>query len=162
MPKIKDNDKKNNKITDNNKSPIRLTHKEIIINNIDNILLLISNDVSYLEISKQLGVAKTILVDTLNLEEYKAKKRTALECAADIRVEKARQYLLDIKADDTNATVKRQCSLWQHELYIAKIKCPEKYELNYKGGSISEQIATIIPQLVLKQVEPVKNDKKNK
>lgn len=155
MPKINNN-------KDNNKTPIKLTHKEIIINNIDNILLLISNDVSYIEISKQLGVAKTILVDTLNLEEYKARKRTALECAADIRVEKAKQHLLDIKADDTNATVSRNRSLWQHELHIAKVKCPEKYELNFRGGSISEQITTIIPQLVLKQVEPVKNDKKNK
>jgi hypothetical protein len=134
MPKAKDN-KDNIEIK-------RLTHRDIIIENIENVLLLISNNVCYVDIAKQLGVAKTALVDTLNLEDYRARKRTALECAADMRVEKAEQYLQSIRADDTNATVKKKIHLYHHEIYIAKVKCPEKYELNYKNNRLLENNET--------------------
>lgn len=126
----------NNNNINNNIEIKKLTNKDIIEQNIDNIFLLISNNISYAAIARQLNISRSVLVEVLNSPDYRARKAIALECAADIRIKKAEKYLLDIKADDTHATVKKKIHLYAHEVYIAKVKCPQKYDLNYKKDNV--------------------------
>lgn len=130
--------KKDNKDAQDNVHIKKLTAADIIEQNIEKIFNLISNNISYSAIAKQLGISKPSLVAVLNSDDLRARKAIALECAADIRIKKAEKYLLDIKADDTHATVKKLTHLYAHEVYIAKIKCPQKYDLNYHKKDAGE------------------------
>ena len=111
---------------------IKKTQKQICIENIDEILKLISENNSYKEIAKKFGVDQSDLCDVVNLEQYRARKEIALEIASDTQVENARTHLESIKADDTNASVRKKSELSQFELYLAKVKCRKKYDLNYR------------------------------
>lgn len=131
---------------------IKKTQKEICIENIDEILKLISENFSYKEIARKFGVDQSDLCVVVNSEQYRARKDIALEIASDKQVDIARNHLESIEAGDTNATVRKKSELSQFELYLAKVKCRKKYDLNYREEKQELNNNIITPQLTLKVV----------
>ena len=131
---------------------IKKTQKQICIDNIDEILKLISENNSYKIIAKKFGVDQSDLCEVVNNEQYRARKEIALEIASDTQVEIARNHLESIEADDTNASVRKKSELSQFELYLAKVKNRKKYDLNYREEKQETNNNIITPQLTLKVV----------
>lgn len=150
MQEIACTDKKPEKI-------IKKTQKQICIENIDEIIKLISQNKSYKEIAEKFSVDQSDLCEVVNNEQYRARKDIALEIASDIQVDKARDHLESIEADDTNASVRKKSELSQFELYLAKVKCRKKYDLNYRDEKQETNNNIITPQLTLKVVNNSEN-----
>lgn len=150
MQEIACTDKKSQKI-------IKKTQKQICIENIDEIIKLISENKSYKEIAEKFSVDQSDLCEVVNNEQYRARKDIALEIASDIQVEKARDHLESINADDTNASVRKKSELSQFELYLAKVKFRKKYDLNYREDRLETNNNIITPQLTLKVVNNSEN-----
>ena len=129
----------------------------ILDQNKDKIFKDIANNVSYREIANKYNIHLTNLYYYLNLEENKQAKEIALEIASDEQVDKARNQLESIKADDTNASVRKKSELSQFELYLAKVKCRKKYDLNYREEKTETNNNIITPQLTLKVVNNSEN-----
>lgn len=125
---------------------------KILDKNKDKIFKDISQNVSYREIAQKNNIHLTYLYAYLNLEENKQAKDIALEIASDIQVDKARDHLESIEADDTNASVRKKSELSQFELYLAKVKFRKKYDLNYREEKQETNNNIITPQLTLKVV----------
>lgn len=130
---------------------------KILDQNKDKIFKDISQNVSYREIAQKNNIHLTYLYAYLNLEENKQAKDIALEIASDIQVEKARDHLESIKAEDTNASVRKKSELSQFELYLAKVKNRKKYDLNYREEKQETNNNIITPQLTLKVVNNSEN-----
>ena len=81
----------------------------------------------------------------LNLDENKQAKEQAQQLASYEVLEQAEQELYKIKDDSTNATVRRQSELYQHRLYLAKIKNRKELDLNYKDQANDQQ--AVVPKL---------------
>ena len=150
MQEIACTDKKHEKF-------IKKTQKQICIENIDEIIKLISENKSYKEIAEKFSVDQSDLCEVVNNEQYRARKDIALEIASDIQVEKARDHLESIEADDTNASVRKKSELSQFELYLAKVKNRKKYDLNYREDKQETNNNIITPQLTLKVVNNSEN-----
>ena len=150
MQEIACTDKKLEKI-------IKKTQKQICIENIDEIIKLISENKSYKEIAEKFSVDQSDLCEVVNNEQYRARKDIALEIASDIQVDKARDHLESINADDTNASVRKKSELSQFELYLAKVKNRKKYDLNYREDKQETNNNIITPQLTLKVVNNSEN-----
>ena len=95
------------------------------------------------------------LCEVLNSPEYRTRKSQALQVASYNLLDDAEDCLNQIDDEATNAKVRRQTELYQHKLYLAKTKNKAELDLNYKEPANLE-LATIIPQLVLKTIEPLK------
>lgn len=130
---------------------------KILDQNKDKIFKDISQNVSYREIAQKNNIHLTYLYAYLNLEENKQAKDIALEIASDIQVDKARDHLESIEADDTNASVRKKSELSQFELYLAKVKNRKKYDLNYREEKQETNNNIITPQLTLKVVNNSEN-----
>ena len=139
---------------------IKKTQKQICIENIDEIIKLISENKSYKEIAEKFSVDQSDLCEVVNNEQYRARKDIALEIASDIQVEKARDHLESIEANDTNASVRKKSELSQFELYLAKVKNRKKYDLNYREEKQETNNNIITPQLTLKVVNNSENQLK--
>ena len=130
---------------------------KILDKNKDKIFKDISQNVSYREIAQKNNIHLTYLYAYLNLEENKQAKDIALEIASDIQVDKARDHLESIEANDTNASVRKKSELSQFELYLAKVKFRKKYDLNYREEKQETNNNIITPQLTLKVVNNSEN-----
>ena len=155
MPKRNNKDNNSNNIDSRIKPLKPLSVKDKIINNIDSIIKDLEVNKSYKEISLRLGVSMGWLCEVLNSPEYRARKTQALQVASYNLLEDAEDCLNKIDDDATNAKVRRQAELYQHKVYLAKTKNRAELDLNYKEPANLE-LATIIPQLVLKTIEPLK------
>ena len=61
--------------------------------------------------------------------------------------------------DDTNASVRKKSELSQFELYLAKVKCRKKYDLNYREEKQeSNQQILVIPSAEALQLIKVNKD----
>lgn len=129
-----------------------LTKKEFIASVIDDIMLMIEDNIDYEQIAKKYNLSKSYLCEILNSVEHRERKEIALEIASDKQVEIARSHLESIKEDDTNASVRKKSELSQFELYLAKVKCRKKYDLNYREEKNDINNNIITPQLTLKIV----------
>jgi hypothetical protein len=49
-----------------------------------------------------------------------------------------------IQDDSTNATVRRQAELYQHRMYIAKVKNRKEFDLNYKANETNNNQQIIV------------------
>ena len=155
MPKQNNKDNNNNNIASTIKP---LSVKDKIINNIDSIIKDLEVNKSYKEISLKLGVSMGWLCEVLNSSEYRARKNQAQQIASYNLLDEAEDCLNDIDDGATNAKVRRQAELYQHKIYLAKTKNRAELDLNYKEPANIE-LANIIPQLVLKTIEPTKTIK---
>jgi len=154
MQEIACSDKNQNQVV------TKKTQKQICIENIDDILKLIAENNSYKEIAKRFCVDQSDLSEVVNSEQYRARKELALEIASDKQIEIARNHLESINEDDTNASVRKKTELSQFELYLAKVKCRKKYDLNYREDKQETNNNIITPQLTLKVVNNTENQLK--
>ena len=121
-------------------------HKEALFKDI-------SNNISYRQIAENFNIHLTNLHHYLNLEENQQAKELALKIASYDMLESAESELHKIQDESHNATVRRQCELYQHKMYIAKIKNKKELDLNYKSQETQTNNNNIItPQLTLKVV----------
>ena len=89
----------------------------------------------------------------MNLEENQQAKDLALKIASYDMLDNAESELHKIQDDSTNATVRRQAELYQHRMYIAKVKNRKEFDLNYKSQETQTNNNNIItPQLTLKVI----------
>ena len=109
--------------------------RQTIVDNVDNIIMLIANNVSYKNIAEKYGVFQSQIFAILDSkDEYRARKDEALRIASYQQIDEAKQYLLSIEADDTNASVRKKCELSQFSTYLAKVKNRKEFDLNYKAN----------------------------
>lgn len=121
-------------------------HKESVFKDI-------ANNVSYRQIAENYNIHLTNLHHYLNLEENQQAKELALKVASYDMLESAESELHKIQDESHNATVRRQCELYQHKMYIAKIKNKKELDLNYKSQeTLTNNNNIITPQLTLKVV----------
>jgi len=126
---------------------------ELLQNNLDYVLNRISNNTSYATIAKEFNINVANLCFFLNQESIKEKKEVALQLASYMQIEEARSHLESIEADDTNASVRKKCELSQFATYLAKVKNPKEFNLNYKSQETQTNNNNIItPQLTLKVI----------
>jgi hypothetical protein len=104
-------------------------HKEALFKDI-------ANNVSYRKIAENFNIHLTNLHHYLNLEENQQAKDLALKIASYDMLDNAESELHKIQDESHNATVRRQCELYQHKMYIAKVKNRKEFDLNYKSNDL--------------------------
>jgi len=130
---------------------LKKTTREIIAENIEDVLKMIEQDISYKDIARELKISQSLLSDILN-SDYRTRKDVALEIAAEKRIKDAENYLLSINEDDNNSILKKKISLSEFNIYLAKVKC-KKFDLNYRTQeTLTNNNNIITPQLTLKVV----------
>ena len=120
--------------------------RQTIVDNVDNIIALIANNVSYKSIAERYGVFQSQIFAILDSDDkYRARKDEALKIASYHQIDEAKQYLESIQADDTNASVRKKCELSQFSTYLAKVKNRKEFDLNYKDDikDTNQQIIVI-------------------
>ena len=117
---------------------------ELLQNNLDYVLNRISNNISYATIAKEFNINIANLCFFLNQESIKEKKEVALQLASYMQIEEARSHLESIDADDTNASLRKKCELSQFATYLAKVKNPKEFNLNYKSQETNNNQQIIV------------------
>lgn len=127
--------------------------RQRIYNNIDDIIDLIANNVSYKDIASKYNVSQSQIFYVLNSSaEYRTRKEDALKIASYQQIDEAKNYLESIEADDTNAIVRKKSELSQFSVYLAKVKNRKEFDLNYREQETTNNNNIITPQLTLKVV----------
>jgi hypothetical protein len=112
-------------------------HKEALFKDI-------SNNISYRQIAENFNIHLTNLHHYLNLEENQQAKDLALKIASYDMLDNAESELHKIQDESHNATVRRQCELYQHKMYIAKVKNRKEFDLNYKANETNNNQQIIV------------------
>jgi hypothetical protein len=112
-------------------------HKEALFKDI-------SNNISYRQIAENFNIHLTNLHHYLNLEENQQAKDLALKIASYDMIDNAESELHKIQDESHNATVRRQCELYQHKMYIAKVKNRKEFDLNYKANETNNNQQIIV------------------
>ena len=112
-------------------------HKESVFKDI-------ANNISYRQIAENYNIHLTNLHHYLNLEENQQAKDLALKVASYDMLDSAESELHKIQDESHNATVRRQCELYQHKMYIAKIKNKKELDLNYKSQETNNNQQIIV------------------
>jgi hypothetical protein len=108
----------------------------LLFDNLNYVLNQISKNVSYATLAKEFNINVANLCFFLNQDEIREKKEVALQIASYKIIDEAKEYLESIEADDTNASVRKKCELSQFATYIAKVKNPKEFNLNYKANDL--------------------------
>jgi hypothetical protein len=116
----------------------------LLFNNLEYVLNQISKNVSYATLAKEFNINVANLCLFLNQDEVREKKEVALQIASYKIIDEAKQYLESIDADDTNASVRKKCELSQFATYIAKVKNPKEFNLNYKANETNNNQQIIV------------------
>jgi hypothetical protein len=103
------------------------TQKEILIENADDVIEMIRQAKSYEEIQEKYCVHAKYVADFITSSEYSARAREAQKESAETISRKAEISLLQIQADDTQASVTRQRELAHHYRWLAAKKNPNKF-----------------------------------
>jgi hypothetical protein len=116
----------------------------LLSSNLEYVLNQISKNVSYASLAKEFNINVANLCFFLNQDEIREKKEVALQIASYKIIDEAKQYLESIDADDTNASVRKKCELSQFSTYIAKVKNPKEFNLNYKTNETNNNQQIIV------------------
>lgn len=103
------------------------TQKQILFDNADEVIEMIRQAKSYEEIQKKFGVHEKYVAYFIAESEYSARAREAQRESAETIAIKAEKSLLQIQADDTQASVTRQRELAHHYRWLASKKNPQKF-----------------------------------
>ena len=103
------------------------TQKQILFDNADEVIEMIRQARSYEEIKKKFGVHEKYIAFFITESEYSARAREAQRESAEAIATKAELSLLQIQADDTQASVTRQRELAHHYRWLAAKKNPAKF-----------------------------------
>lgn len=105
----------------------KLTQKEILSENAEEVIEMIRQAKSYEEIQERFGVHGKYVAQFITDSEHSACAREAQRESAETISRKAELSLLQIQADDTQATVTRQRELAQHYRWLAAKKNPARF-----------------------------------
>ncbi len=103
------------------------TQREILLENAEDVIEMIRQAKSYEEIQEKFCVHAKYVVDFITNSEYSARAREAQRESAETISRKAELSLLQIQADDTQASVTRQRELAHHYRWLAAKKNPNKF-----------------------------------
>jgi hypothetical protein len=103
------------------------TQKEILLDNADAVIEMIRQAKTYEEIQEKFCVCADALFRFISESEYSARAREAQRESAETISRKAELSLLQIQADDTQASVTRQRELAHHYRWLAAKKNPQKF-----------------------------------
>lgn len=103
------------------------TQREILLENAEDVIEMIRQAKSYEEIQEKFCVHAKYVVDFITNSEYSARAREAQRESAETISRKAELSLLQIQADDTQASVTRQRELAHHYRWLAAKKNPHKF-----------------------------------
>ena len=103
------------------------TQKQILAENADDVIEMIRQAKSYEEIQEKFGVHEKYVAQFITESEYSPRAREAQRESAETISRKAELSLLQIQADDTQASVTRQKELAHHYRWLAAKKNPHKF-----------------------------------
>lgn len=103
------------------------TQKEILLENSEEVIEMITDAESYDDICKTFRVRRENLAWFIAESDYSARAREAQKESAETIAVKAEKVLLQIQADDTQASVTRQRELAHHYRWLAAKKNPQRF-----------------------------------
>ena len=120
---------------------------ELLTNNKEALFKDISNNISYRQIAENYNIHLTNLHHYLNLEENQEAKELALKIGSYNMIDVAEKELLAIDDEASKAKISRQTHLYQHRIYLAKVKNRKELDLNYKEQSDINNNQQVVPKL---------------
>ena len=108
------------------------TKRQILADNIEDIIDMISKNNSYKVIANKYNVDVAELCRFVNREQYSERTKLALQVASYDLLDKAQQAIESIEDESTNARVARQRELKNIYLYRAQIKNRKELDLHYR------------------------------
>jgi len=103
------------------------TQREILIENADEVIAMLEAAKSYDDIQERFLVRRENISWFVSESDYSARAREAQKESAETISRKAELSLLQIQADDTQASVTRQRELAHHYRWLAAKKNPSKF-----------------------------------
>jgi hypothetical protein len=137
---------------------IKSPQKKLLLENAEDLIKDIQEGKSYRFLSAKWKVHQESIWWFINQSEHCVRAKQAQLLSSYELIEMAEQVIDDIKADDTPATVRKQVEKMNLLLFKAKSKNRKELDFSYKDPATVE-IANIIPQLTIKTLEPIKNNK---
>ena len=139
------------------KKPEKITKKQNLLNNADDVIEMIANNSSYRVIAKKYNIDVAEICWFVNESQHSARARQALQVASYDLLDKAQEAIESIQDESTNARVARQRELKNIYLYRAQIKNRKELDLNYREEKQETNNNIITPQLTLKVVNNPEN-----
>lgn len=134
------------------KKPEKITKKQNLLNNADDVIAMIENNSSYRDIANKYNIDVSEICWFVNESQHSARAKQALKIASYDLLDKAQEAIESIKDESTNARVARQRELKNIYLYRAQIKNRKELDLNYREEKQETNNNIITPQLTLKVV----------
>ena len=139
------------------KKPEKITKKQNLLNNADDVIAMIENNSSYRDIANKYNIDVSEICWFVNESQHSARAKQALKIASYDLLDKAQEAIESIKDESTNARVARQRELKNIYLYRAQIKNRKELDLNYREDKQETNNNIITPQLTLKVVNNSEN-----
>ena len=130
----------------------KITKKQNLLNNADDVISMIENNSSYRDIAKKYNIDVSEICWFVNDSQHSTRARQALKIASYDLLDKAQQAIESIEDESTNARVARQRELKNIYLYRAQIKNRKELDLHYRDQETATSNNIITPQLTLKVV----------
>jgi hypothetical protein len=108
------------------------TQLEVLCANGNDVIEMMSEGKSYVDIAEKYGVHVMYIVDFTNNTEYRTRAKSAQQSASYYLLQEAENHLHDMSDDATSAKVRRCSELSQFKAYLAKTKNRAELDLNYK------------------------------
>ena len=124
----------------------KITKKQNLINNADDVISMIENNSSYREIAKKYNIDVSEICWFVNDSQHSTRAKAALKIASYDLLDKAQQAIESIEDESTNARVARQRELKNIYLYRAQIKNRKELDLHYREQeTTNNQQIIVIP-----------------
>lgn len=124
----------------------KITKKQNLINNADDVIMMIENNSSYREIAKKYNIDVSEICWFVNDSQHSTRARQALKIASYDLLDKAQQAIESIQDESSNARVARQRELKNIYLYRAQIKNRKELDLHYREQeTTNNQQIIVIP-----------------
>ena len=109
------------------KTTQKKTHKEVLLENAEEIIDMISGGSTYNDIKEKFKSRREDISWFISTSDFSARARQAQKESAETYFEKAEKAILEIESADTNAKVARQRELAHHYRWAAKVKNPQRF-----------------------------------
>ena len=134
------------------KKPEKITKKQNLLNNADDVIEMIANNNSYRVIASKYNIDVSEICWFVNESQHSARAKQALQIASYDLIDKAEKAIEAIEDESSNARVARQRELKNIYIYRAQCKNPKEFNLNYREDKQETNNNIITPQLTLKVV----------
>jgi len=119
-------------ISQNNLQVKKISKRQNLINNADDIIEMIANNNSYRIIASKYNVDVAEIFWFVNQSQHSTRAKQALQIASYDLIDKAQQAIESIEDESSNARVARQRELKNIYIYRAQCKNPKEFNLNYR------------------------------